>query len=244
MPEFLRTNFLFSGIADEEKEELLKSGKSRKCTRGQMLFAQVDAVSHFYVVKTGTIQLFRTTPDGHEKTIELLKSGQTFCENEIMDSCTRHRVNAVAVEEGTTVIEFPTGWLKEASRKNSTFALNLLSIISQQVHLAEIEAEHQATMTAAQLVACFMQRLCVLYGFDPKSFELPYSKSLIASRLGMELETFSRTLGKLKDQGLVVEGTHVSIQDLKRIEHYVCGFCSISEDCTTHQAMEARLGLS
>ena len=134
-------------------------------------------------------------------------------------------------------------WLKEVARKNGTFALNLLSIIARQAHLAALEAEHQASMSAAQLVACFMQRLCMLYGFDPKGFELPYSKSLIASRLGMEIETFSRTLSKLKEQGLRVEGTHVSITNLKRIEHYVCGFCSIVDDCPTHQSIEAKLGV-
>ena len=100
---------------------------------------------------------------GHEKTIELLKAGQTFCENEIMDNCTRHRVNAVAVRDDTTVVEFPVAWLKETARRNGNFALNLLSIIAQQAHSAELEAEHQATMSAAQLVACFIQRLCVLY---------------------------------------------------------------------------------
>lgn len=76
--------------------------------------------------------------------------------------------------------------------------------MAERAHIAEVEAEHQATMSAAQLVACFMQRLCVLYNFDPKGFDLPYSKTLIASRLGMELETFSRTLAKLKEHGIAV----------------------------------------
>src|SRR5471030_2400757 len=95
-------------------------------------------------------------------------------------------------------------------------------------------------MSAAQLVACFMQRLCVLYDFNPAGFDLPYSKTLIASRLGMELETFSRTVAKLKEHGITVEGTHVEIHDLGRVEQYVCGFCSIAEDCPTHQAMEKK----
>ena len=235
--ENVRMLSLFDGIADHEKDALLKEGRLHKCARGQMLYAQGDKVTHFYIIVSGTMQLFRTTPDGQGKTLYLLKQGQTFGQNEIMDGCSRHRVNTVAIED-SVLMEFPITWLKETSRKNSTFALNLLSLISQQVHWAELEAEHQASMSAPQLVACFLQRLCVLYGFDPKNFELPYSKSLIASRLGMELETLSRALSKLKDQGIKVEGTHVAIHDLKLIEHYVCDFCSISGDCVTHQAME------
>jgi CRP-like cAMP-binding protein len=97
-------------------------------------------------------------------------------------------------------------------------------------------------MSAAQLVACFMQRLCVLYDFNPESFDLPYSKTLIASRLGMELETFSRTLNKLKEHGISVNGNRVMITDLARISEYVCSFCSIADDCATHQAMEKKTG--
>lgn len=224
-------------MTEQDKQALLAGGKIRNCPRGKMLFAHGEPVTNFFVVVSGTFQLFRTNAEGHEKTVAIIKSGETMCEGEIMDSCHGHRVNAVPVGD-SVVMAFPAAWLKEAAKKYNIFALNLLSLLAQQAHMAEVEAEHQATMSAAQLVACFIQRLCVIYDFDPKGFELPYSKSLIASRLGMELETFSRTLAKLKDHGINVEGTHVAIHDLKRIEHYVCGACSISGECQTHQIME------
>lgn len=231
---------LFSGLAEQEKDALITAGRILQVLRGQMLFAHGDPVTHFYLIVNGTIQLFRTNPDGHEKTIAVMKSGQTMCEDEIMDHCHGHRVNGVAVED-TAIMEFPVSWLKEAAKKHSAFALNLLSLIANRAHMAEVEAEHQATMSAAQLVACFMQRMCVLYDFSPKGFDLPYNKTLIASRLGMELETFSRTLAKLKEHGISVEGNHVTITDLKRIGEYVCGMCSISGECTTHQALEKKV---
>jgi CRP-like cAMP-binding protein len=236
-PDIARSMPLFSGLTEQDKDTLIKGGRIRNCPRGQMLFAHGEPVTSFYIVVKGTFQLFRANADGHEKTIEVVKAGQTMCKSEILDSCRNHRVNAVPVED-SAVLEYPVGWLKESAKKYSIFALNLLSSIAHQTHLAEVEAEHQATMSAAQLVACFLQQLCVLYHFDPKGFDLPYSKTLIASRLGMELETFSRTLAKLKEHGITVEGTHVKIHDLARIEQYVCGLCSISEDCETHQAME------
>ncbi|MFZ4540968.1 MAG: Crp/Fnr family transcriptional regulator [Rickettsiales bacterium] len=238
-PDGIKQNPLFAGLPEHDKRGLLACGHIRQCPRGQMLFAHGAPVSHFYIIISGTFQLFRTNVEGHEKTIDVLKCGRSMGESEIMNSCHTYRVNAVSVEDAV-VLAFPVDWLKETAKKYSSFALNLLSMISGQAHLAEIEAEQQATMSAAQLVACFLQRLCVLYDFNPEGFELPYSKTLIASRLGMELETFSRTLAKLKEHGISVQGTHVSIHDLKRIEQYVCGVCSISEDCATHKAMEKK----
>lgn len=240
VPETTRNIPLFNGLPEQEKDVLLGGGRIRHCPRGQMLFSHGQPVTHFYIIVKGTFQLFRGNAEGQMKTIELLRAGQTMCEGEILDACRTHRVNAMPVEDAV-VLEFPMIWLKETARQHSAFALNLLSLIAGQAHLAEIEAEHQAIMSAAQLVACFMQRLCILYNFDPQSFELPYSKTLIASRLGMELETFSRSLAKLREHGIRVEGNKVSITDLSRIEEYVCSMCSIADDCVTHQAMEKKM---
>lgn len=240
LPDSARNSPLFSGMSEQEKDALIREGRVRNITRGEMLFAHGDQVTHFYMVVSGAIQLFRTNPDGHEKTTAIAKTGQTICEDEIMDSQFTHRSNAVAVEDAA-VMEFPVAWLKDAVRKNSVFALNLLYLIAGRAHMAEMEAEHQATMSAAQLVACFFQRMCVLYDFNPNGFDLPYSKTLIASRLGMELETFSRTLPKLKDHGITVTGNHVVIDDIKHVGEYVCGHCSVADACRTHQAMEKKL---
>lgn len=231
---------IFNGLAADEKNALLQIGQPRKVPRGEMLFAQGDTVKHFYIVTSGAMQLFRSNADGGTKTIALVRSAQTVNEDEIMDSCHGYRVNCVALEDAT-VLEFPAKWLKDAAGKYPNFALNLLSMIASRAHAAELEAEHLATMSAPQLVACFMQRLCVLHDFDPKNFKLPYSKTIIASRLGMEIETFSRTLAKLKSHGIVVEGNNVSITNLDAISDYVCDACSVSGACATHQALEKKL---
>ncbi len=231
---------IFNGLEADAAHTLLQQGQLRKLPKGEMLFAQGDAVRHFYIVISGAMQLFRSNADGDAKIIALVKSAQAINEDEIMDSCHGYRVNCAALED-STVLEFPAKWLKDAAVKYPSFALNLLAMIASRAHAAQLEAEHLATMSAAQLVACFMQRLCVLHDFDPKHFKLPYSKTVIASRLGMEIETFSRTLAKLKSHGIAVEGNTVSITDLDAISDYVCDACSVSDACTTHQALEKKL---
>jgi len=231
---------LFAGLDEKQAGELLAGGRTRTIKRNSHIFMHGDRLAGFYMITQGTVQLFRETPDGYEKTIEVLKAGQSICEGEIMDGCPTHRTSARAIDD-VTLLEFPVPWLKDAAKKHGNFALNLLSMISAQAHLAELEAEHQATMSAAQLVACFVQRLCTLYDFDPNGFDLPYSKTLIASRLGMELETFSRTLGKLKDCGIMVKGNHVSIYNLDLIHSYVCDFCSVARECKTHERLGEKM---
>ncbi|HEU5046524.1 MAG TPA: Crp/Fnr family transcriptional regulator [Rickettsiales bacterium] len=236
-PSSIKSIPLFAGLTEQERDNLLSAGRTHNYSKGEHLFMHGDPLKNFYIICSGTVRLYRSTAEGNEVTTDIAISGKTMCKTEIFQAARNHTVNALAVDE-VVVLEFPVSWLRDAVKNNNTLALNVISALSRYAFMVEVEAEHQATMSSTQLVACFLQRLCILHEFNPQGFELPYSKSLIASRLGMELETFSRTLPKLKENGIRVEGTRVSIYDLDAIDAYVCGNCSIMEDCPTHQTLD------
>ncbi len=201
---------LFSGINEKEKKILLGVARIRHVSRGHTLFLQGDSIVYFNIVCRGTVQMFRETPDGHEITPDILISGDALCPSEITEQRPVYKVNARAVED-TVLLEVPMEWLKQNLKNFDHLILRLFADVSHRLQRTTLEIERQTTMSAPQLVACFLYELCVLYDFDPRGFELPYSKTLIASRLGMELETFSRSLHKLKEYGITVSGTHVSL---------------------------------
>jgi CRP-like cAMP-binding protein len=116
---------LFSGLSEQDRDAFLKGGHIRHCPCGQMLFAHGEPVKYFYIIVDGTIQLFRGNSDGHEKTIGILKAGQTMCEDEILDACNTHRANATAVED-STLMEFPASWLRESAKKMARLRLIFL----------------------------------------------------------------------------------------------------------------------
>ncbi|MCZ7594171.1 MAG: helix-turn-helix domain-containing protein [Hyphomicrobium sp.] len=51
--------------------------------------------------------------------------------------------------------------------------------------------------------------------------ELPFEKSLLANRLGMKPESFSRALRRLRSYGVTVERETVKIADVARLLGYV-----------------------
>ena len=240
LPSIMQTSPLFTGLDDDDKAILMQGGKLREYENGQPLFTHGDAVCNFSIICDGAVQLFRETPDGHEMTSDVLIAGDTIGETEILQPGSTHHFNAIAIKK-TSLLEFPVGWLKESAKKYNLLALNLLGMLSQRLHIATIEAEHKTTMTAAQQVSCFMERLCILHDFDPRGFELPYSKTLIASRLGMELETFSRALKKMRDHGISIDGMRVSFDNIGEMERYVCGNCSIIGHCNEHEQLKKKL---
>lgn len=230
---------LFQDISEKERDELIKAGKTRKFAKGDMLFMHGDTLGSFYIVTDGAIRQFRETPDGKEITVGLAVRGDIVGGSHIFESFKAYQWSAGAAEN-TIVLEYPIFWFKEKVKSHGALALNMLAALSQDTHRAAVDAEHLITFTAAQRVACFLLRLCALYNFSPKGFDLPYSKTTIASKLGMELETFSRTLQKLKEAGVEVKGTQVAIRDLHQLECFMCGHCSISEDCATIDTLHGR----
>lgn len=235
-PSTLKALPLFSILTKAESTLIIKSSRLRRCERGQFVFMHGEPITHFYVICRGTVQVFRETPDGHEVTSDMLIAGDSINAHEIITQQSLHNMNARAVDDAV-LLKIPVSWMKANLNSFDHISSHLMAGLSNRLHSAQIEAEHQSTMTATQIVACFLQRLCVLYEFDPKGFELPYSKTLIASRLRMELATFSRTLKRLKEEGITVEGTHVVFTDTQKTGRFVCDECSLSEDCPAHMRL-------
>lgn len=232
---------LFHDLNEKDREMLLKAGKLRRLSKGDVLFMHGDPLSCFYIVIDGAIRQLRETPDGRETTVGLSVRGDIVGGSHLFESFKSYQWSAVAVEE-SLALEYPIAWFKEKVKNHGALALNMLTALSQDSHRAAIDAEQLITLSAAQRVACFMMRLCDLYQFDHTQFELPYSKSTIASKLGMEIETFSRTLKKLQDVGVTVSGTNVSIIDMHRLECFVCSHCSVSDDCATLDSVRSHCG--
>ncbi|MBU6474456.1 MAG: Crp/Fnr family transcriptional regulator [Alphaproteobacteria bacterium] len=231
---FARNIPLFRGLTDAEKDSLLKDGGIYAYPRRNTLFIQGDAISSLYVVCAGTVQLSRSTPDGREVTTDIRSAGDTVGEKEMFSSGSRHQVSAIAVDH-VEAFKLPAERVRAVAGSNVVLSRNLLASIAQSATQREVEMEHRATMKSSQVISCYLQHLCVSRGFDPRGFTLPYKKSLIASRLGMELETFSRALPVLKENGIAVEGAHVAFRDFDAVDDHTCGLCSVNDFCRAHR---------
>ena len=89
------------------------------------------------------------------------------------------------------------------------------SSVRCQVH----QSEQRQVQSTAQRVGAFLLRFCPP-GPGNATFELPFDKSLIARRLGMKAETFSRALARLRGIGVETHGATVSVDDLDRLRAY------------------------
>jgi len=229
----LRSHSLFADMSDEIFSDFSHAAQELSRSKGAILFMQDDPAEWFYFIVSGWVKLFRETLEGDEAVIDVMTSGHIFGETAILDGGI-HTMGASAVER-TVLIRLPASLLKSAITKSHDVALGMLASISRHRRQQTQEIENLNMQNAPQRIGCFLLRLCRTNDIEAETtnFNLPYDKSLIAARLGMQCETFSRALNKLRKQtNIDVKGAAVTIPDVADLSEYVCGRCSNEYPCS------------
>lgn len=227
---FLKSSPLFSALSDEKIESLLEQANIIKCTKGRVLFLSDEPATHFYFLKFGWIKLFRETLDGAESIVDVLNDGHIFGES-AMFSEDLYTYGAEAVEP-SEVISLPLSMIKNELDTNLYFAKSFIRFLSDSRDNKEHEIEHRSLQTAPQRIGCFLLRLTDQKKKGPLTIHLPYDKTLVAKRLGMQPETFSRALTKLREEtGIRIKGSTVEMDSITQLQEFTCSACSSGFPC-------------
>jgi CRP-like cAMP-binding protein len=211
----LKRHHLFSELTDSQLDQVSQFSHVKKLIDGQRLFAQADKVTSFYMVLSGKIKLFRMSPDGQEKIIEIVKPGEVFAEALMFTNQIGYPVSSAALAE-TIVISINANNFQEMLRGSTATCLLLLGSMSFQLRklIKEIDTItlHSGTCRVASYLIQEMTE-------DRENFTLDTAKNVIAARLSVKPETFSRIIKNLKNQGiLTIEGNSVTVHDIDALK--------------------------
>lgn len=221
---------LFNACDSKFFEKLAEESLCQKYKKGKLLFIHGDEADRFYFIKSGWVKLFRETLDGAQAVVDILPHGHIFGETALFEDEV-YPFSAEIVEPGE-IISLPLDSLKKEIETNNKLALNMLSAMARYRHQQDREIEHLAVQNAPQRIGCFLLRLADQNEDGPLTIHLPYDKTLLASRLGMQPETFSRALSKLKAKtGIRVNGATIELDNLEQLSNYSCAACSSEFPC-------------
>ena len=213
----LRTIPLFQGLEDRALRALLTDASLKRAEDGTVLFIQGDEADRFYVLLDGWVKLYRVTDDGAQAIVTVVAPGETFAEAAMFASA-RFPVCAEAVGEALTLVLTKRAFTA-ALTADPQIALAMLAAFSLRLrHMVETIEQLQVRSTPQRL-ADFLVRHCGTSS-GPASVDLPFSKVLVAQRLGMRPETLSRALASLRARGVVVAGNRVTIADVGRLRAF------------------------
>jgi len=95
--EALNASHLFSELTEAQMDRVRRHSHVTDMVEGESLFFQGDNATSFYLVLSGRIKLFRISPDGKEKVVEIMEAGATFAEALMIMDQPHYPVNATAI---------------------------------------------------------------------------------------------------------------------------------------------------
>lgn len=208
---------LFSSLGTETIRGLLNEAVVRMHPRRFTLFLQDDPAERFFVVFSGWVKLYRLSPSGAEAVIEIFGPGESFAEGAMHDTGV-YPVSAEMVCDGR-LLEIPTASFRRRLSADPELALNMLVSMSIRLKKFVRRTEQVQNQSAPQRVASFLLRYCPPDEASA-SIELPYDKLLIAGRLGMKPETFSRAIAKLRNVGTRVDRNEATVTDVAALQRF------------------------
>lgn len=211
----LKQSHLFSRLTDIQLDRVYRHSQVTELDEGQLLFSQGEDVTSFYLVLSGKIKLFRVSPDGQEKIIEIVPQGGLFAEALMFMDQPNYPVSSAALTRAV-VIGIDAKDFKAMLWDSVDTCLLLLGDMSfrlrKLVHEIDTLTLHSGTCRVANYLLQHVPD-------DQQSIELEIAKSVIAARLSVKPETFSRIIKNLRGQGiLTIDGNKVTIHDREALK--------------------------
>jgi len=205
---------LFASLAEPALARLADETRVVELRPDQVLFNQGDPADRFFLMYSGQVKLFRVTPEGHEKVMEIMGPGRTFGEAIMFMEQHSYPVTAQALRDSRLLAIPSRAYLQLLSGSPET-CFRLLGQLSMRLHQRLNEIENLSVQNASYRVARYLLRRLPVGAGDGTEIQLDAPKQVIASQLGMKPETFSRVLGTLAQHGAIsVKGRTVRIEQI------------------------------
>ncbi|HHB92484.1 MAG TPA: Crp/Fnr family transcriptional regulator [Thioploca sp.] len=218
----LRQIYLFAKLNEQQIEQIKKDVRLIKLDGGEFLFKHGQTAKRFFLLREGHIKLLRSSLGGDEKVFEVISPGQTFAEAMIFMPDSSYPVTAQAISK-CSVLSFESKTFANILKESPDTCFSLISHMSQRLHMWINEID-QLTLQSATYRLINYLLYQVPEGCNYYKIEFLIPKHVIASRLSIQPETFSRILNSLNKAELIrVDARTIYIDNVDRLRLYSLG---------------------
>ena len=240
----LRGNCLCSGLKSTDHDRILRIISPRSIVqRGTQLFRAGEALKSLYILRSGSIKSWNVSEEGNDHVIRFhlpgdilglgaISTGSYDCNATTLDTC--------------CVCKIAFNHLQQLAEEIPRINNQLLKMMSHEIVQDRQMMLLLGNRSAPARMASFLNMLSQSFGargYSPRDFNLTMGRREIASYLGLAMETVSRTLSQLQDEGVIsVEGRHIMVTDgqrLKKLGNSRYGATKADNSCTVIASVAA-----
>ncbi len=210
--DFFDSVQLFKGLIGNDDPEIESLIQPLFIKKKQAAFRPGDPSDSIYVIRSGRVKVGKTTGDGREIILNLLKKGDVFGEMAFLDDGPRDTF-AEGLEDTQLYVITRAGLLKLIKRRPA-ITFRLTKIIGKRRKEAENNMESLLYKGVRERLAGLLVRLSEDYGINDsrgRLLRIRITHQDLANLIGSSRETVSLTLGDFRREG------HIDINDRKII---------------------------
>jgi len=225
MVAVLKSVPLFAALTDSELASLAIRTSHQSYAPGQLLFAEGDPCAGLYVVASGRVRIFKTSPSGREQVLAVQSPPSSIAELPVFDGGP-YPASAAAIEESEFLF-ISRPHFRAFCLEHPEVALKVLQVVGSRLRRLVGIIEELSFSTVRDRLVSWLLRQAKTEGRPAGEglvFTLGIGHQELAARIGTVRELVSRNIARLEAQGfLKVEGHEVFIADVEGLENEIRG---------------------
>ena len=209
----LERSSLFASVDRDILCSLLADADPLRLSNRQHLFYMGQQATHFYLVQSGTLPLYRPSYTGDNKVFRTVEQGDLLVETAMFLGQPEYPLSAQAATDAV-VYRIPRNNLLQLCRENPDFSLAMLGGMAERISQSLNRIDLLTIGNAAQRLVMYLMDLYM----QQRSawLVLPVAQSLLARQLNITPETLSRQMSTFRRSGLVGDNhPEVVLLDIK-----------------------------
>ncbi len=210
----LKNNPYFDDLPDSLLKDIAAHMQLHEHERGDVLFWEGDPAAGLHIIESGSVKLYRISPQGRQYIVSVLSEGATCNEVPAFDGGT-NPVNVEALET-LRVWVIDSESLRSLVTSNPAFALKVLNKFGQNLRNFVARMSEMAFYQITNRLARLITELPVE---EPHP---PITQEQLAARLGTVREVVARSLKELEKSGAIrIEERRIQIADQEVLKQWM-----------------------
>jgi CRP-like cAMP-binding protein len=192
---------------------------ARRLAKGQILFSQGEPTGHLFVVRTGRVRVYVSSPQGEDLVLTVLGPGTSLGEATVLSGDPRS-ANVDAIET-TELLAVPAEDVRRALVENPTALLAFAARLAATVRRVTNTAADLVFLDVPRRLAKLLVTEAVLQRDGSSVCDLNLSQSGVAARVGATRQSLNRALGEFTKRGwITVDGTSVRLDNADALHRF------------------------
>lgn len=210
---------LFQDLSETELKFLLDRAVKLFYSPGQSIFVEGDPCEGLYVIESGRVKIFRTSPNGREQVLTIEGAGASIAELPVFDGGDYPASAAAAT--GSTLLHIRKKDFQELCLAHPQVALKVVKVVGSRLRTMVDLINELSFSSVRHRVAALLLRLAEDRGKAAGGgivLTLPSTNQELAAQIGTVRELVSRNLGRLQNIGIIrLNGRKVTVRDLESL---------------------------